>query len=156
MDLLFNKTSYNPSKEFRGDLSRDIFNNLFGFSSRFIARLLFKDLKTLFEAVYKFVIDTGAFVSYAPDLILEALEIEPGFEGYIRGAAPQEECKIKIRVAKVPFKLIDDNNIESKELIGWFAFHSFDKGPFLLGMKDILEKCGILKKIDQDQLILQF
>ena len=155
MDLVFNKIPYTPSKEFWGELSKDRFNDLFGHSSRFISHLLFKDETTPFEVMYKFVIDTGAFISYAPDFILDFLKIKPKFTGYIRGAAPQEECKIQVKIAKIPFKLIDDNNKESAELEGWFAFHSFDRGPYLLGMKDILEKVDILKKFDKDQLILQ-
>lgn len=155
MGLVFNKVSFTPSEEFRGGLEEEEFNNLFGTSSRYIARIIFKDLKTPFEAVYKLIIDTGAFISYAPDFILESLDIKPEFEGYIRGAAPQEECKIKVKVAKVPFRLIDDNKNESRELESWFAFHSFDRGPFLLGMKDILENYGILKGKNQDNLILE-
>ena len=118
MDLIFNKIPYTPSKDFWGALSKDRFNELFGHFSRFIARLLFKEETTPFEIVYKFVIDSGAFISYAPDLILNSLKIKP-------------------------------------EFMGWFAFHSFDKGPSLLGMKGILEKAGILKKFNEDQLILQ-
>ncbi len=155
MDLVFNKVFYTPPKEFWGSFSKVHSSDLFGHSSRFLARILFKEEASPFEAMYKFVIDSGAFISYAPDLILDSLKIKPEFTGFIRGPAPQEECRIRVKVARVPFKLIDDNNIESTELKAWFAFHSFDKGPYLLGMKDILENVGISKKNNEEQLVLQ-
>ncbi|MFO8017460.1 MAG: hypothetical protein R6U96_02395 [Promethearchaeia archaeon] len=91
MDLTFKKSEYTPSREFWGDLSKNRFEEIFGNSTRYIARLLFKTNDAPFEAIYKFVIDTGAFISYAPDMILKHLQINSEFTGYIRGAAPQKE-----------------------------------------------------------------
>ena len=154
MDLIFNKVLYRSSKEFRGDLSKESFNNFFGYSSRYFAHLLYTGIKTSFKPVYKFIIDTGAFISYAPDLILQFLERKPEFKGYIRGVAPQDDCRIRVKMLKLSFVLIDDYGNQSGKLMSWFALHPFDKGPFLLGMKNILESVGIHKELNQDHLIL--
>ena len=149
MDLVFKKRVYRPSPEFWGDFSRNEFRDHFGFSSTYLVNLEIKG------NVYGFTFDTGAFISYAPDFLLEHMGTEPSFEGYVRGATPKEECKIKVKVAKLSFRIQDDMGKESTQLSAWFAFHPFDRGPFLLGMKDVIEKMGLIMEWDEEKLILQ-
>lgn len=130
MELIFKRSDYSPSKEFWGELSKKQFAEEFGTSTRFIARLVFREADTPFEAVYKFIIDTGAFISFAPDVILDCLKIKPEFTGFIRGATPQDKCRVQLKVAKIPFQIIDDENRESHEMNGWFGFHSTLPGRF--------------------------
>ena len=155
MDLVFKRKGYQPASEFWGDLSIQEFHNTFGVSSTFIINLKLINPSKNEENIYSFTFDSGAFISYAPDFILEDFEIGYSFEGFVRSAMPKDECKIKVRMAKLSFKILDDNDQESNEITAWFAFHPFDRGPFLLGMKDVIEKIGFIKKLDEGVLILQ-
>lgn len=41
------------------------------------------------------------------------------------------------------------------ELSGWFAFHPFEHGPLLLGMKDIIENLNFSQIVNNNQLIFE-
>ena len=151
MDLTLNKRDYIPTEDFFGDFPKEEF----GISSKFEVGVLFKKSDNFDRVIHDFVFDTGAFISYAPDTILERLNVTPRFEGLVYGIVAKEECKVKTKVARMNFLLIDDNGKESKELQGWFAFHPFKNGPYLLGMKDIIENLGIIKQVKGDHMILQ-
>ncbi|MBN2152029.1 MAG: hypothetical protein JW839_11315 [Candidatus Lokiarchaeota archaeon] len=123
----------------------------FGLSSKYSITIRFKGEGGWDANTYGFIFDTGAFVSYAPDTILELLGARAEFESYVRGVAPGDDCKVKVKFARIRFKMIDDKANESRELIAWFAFHAF-KSPLLLGMKDIIDRCGIVK-LEKDDVI---
>ncbi len=150
MDLIFNRKEYIPPDEFFGDFPKE----KFGISSKFEIGIIFKNSDILDSIIHDFIFDTGAYISYAPDIILKRMSIDPRFEGVVYGIVSKKERKVTTKVAEVKFILIDDNGQESKEIKAWFAFHPFKNGPYLLGMKDVIENLGIIKKIDKNQLIL--
>ena len=53
------------------------------------------------------------------------------------------------------FVIIDDEDRESKELESWFAFHPFEAGPYLFGMKDLFENIIKVKEMNSKQLTLK-
>ncbi|MBN2150772.1 MAG: hypothetical protein JW839_04955 [Candidatus Lokiarchaeota archaeon] len=124
-----------------------------GLFSQYQAKIRFRKLMGWDNFLYSFIIDTGASISYAPDFLLEVMNITPNLEMIVEGITNKEECKVITKVAQVGFVIIDDENYTSREIKAWFAFHPYN-GPFLLGMKDVLERIGIEKKQGKRQMIL--
>jgi len=133
MELVFKRHQFYPSIESVPENKR----KLFGLASKYIVKIKFKGKEAWDTNTYGFLSDSGAFVSYAPEALLESLDIPVEFESYIRGIAPNDACKVKVKFAKTLLKIIDDEGTESRELSAWFAFHPY-KSPLLLGMKDII------------------
>ena len=150
MDLVFKKRRLIPSTEVIPENQRSIF----GLSSKYSITIRFKGKDEWDTNTYGFLFDTGAFISYAPDYILETLDIPVEFKGFVRVIAPSDACKVNVKFAKVYFKIIDDSGKESSGLSAWFAFHAF-RSPLLLGIKDIIERCGIAKKEKDDFISLK-
>ncbi len=151
MDLRFKINYFMPSKQFFGNLSEEQHWH----SSRIKVSINFRQLKDWDNNSYKFIFDTGAYVSIAPEYILDYLDVFPEFEGTIHGIIDKEEAKIKVKVAKVAFRFVDDFGQESPKLKGWFAFHSLNKGPLLLGMNGILNQIGLVKEPYTDEIIIK-
>ena len=148
MDLIFKLKKVYPHPEFKGtDFPRD-----FGLFSKFEIPIQFQGKDGWQSISYSFVLDTGAYISYAPQSLLEILGLQHSFEGMVYGIL--QEHKISVKIAKVIFKIIDEQEHESKPITSWFAFYPFDSGPRLLGMKDLLEVLGFTKEISNDQIIL--
>lgn len=105
MELIFNRRIIR-SQSLRG-MSQEI-KEKFGDSSKYVVHLKFRKVNEWDIFKYPFVFDTGAFLSYAPESILEDLNIEPEFELVVGGIQPNEECKVKTKVVKTSFKIIDD------------------------------------------------
>ena len=151
MDLRFKIKNFSPPKDFFGDFPEE--NHWL--SSRFKVNVKFKSIQDWDKNYNGFLFDTGAYVSIAPDYILEFLKIKPEYVGFVHGIIDKKECKMKTKVANITFKLIDNDGKESSELQGWFAFHSLNIGPLLLGMNGIFQKLGITKEPDSDQITLK-
>jgi hypothetical protein len=148
MDLIFKLKRVHPQPEFKGaGFPRD-----FGLFSKFEIPIKFQGQDGWQSVSYGFILDTGAYISYAPQSLLDILGLEQSFGGLVHGIL--QENKIKVKIARISFKIIDDQERESKPMNSWFAFYPFDSGPRLLGMKDLLEILGFSKKMNQDQLIL--
>jgi hypothetical protein len=150
MELVFKRRQVTPLLESVPEHQR----RAFGSSSKYSITMRFKGSDGWDTNTYGFHFDTGAFISYAPDTILELLGARVEFESFVRGIAPGDACKVKVKFARVGFKMIDDNANESSELTAWFAFHGF-KSPLLLGMKDIIERSGIVKDETGETLTLR-
>jgi hypothetical protein len=134
MDLVFKKHDLIPLLESVPEHQR----RSFGPSSKYSITLRFKGKDGWDTNTYGFHFDTGAFISYAPDSILEVLGISVEFESFVRGIAPGDACKIKVKFARASFKIVDDDAKESREVTAWFASHAF-KSPLLLGMKEVID-----------------
>lgn len=144
-------------------ISEDSFKNIttqkrkdFGNSSKYLINLIFKknsDWDEQFPIKFKF--DTGAFLSCAPKHIMEEFEIQTEFQMEIRGIQPEKKCRITVEIGKMAFKIIDDNENESKEFEAWFAFYPFEKGLSLLGMKGIIEDISFYQDPKEKVLILK-
>jgi hypothetical protein len=146
MNLIYKIKTFQPRIEFQGKGFPQDFGNF----SKFEIPVKFQGI----NLKYAFLFDTGAYISYAPQSILELLEIEPNFEGDVYGISA--EYKIQTKIAKINFNISDDEGNESPTISSWFAFYPFDSGPRLLGMKTALESVGFLKEYNGEQLILSF
>ena len=151
MDLKFRFHSFSPPKRFFGSLPE----TRQWIATRIKVTLKFKKEEKWDQNSYRFILDTGAYVSIAPDYLLERLAIKPVFDGHIHGIIDKEECEIQVKVAYLDFKFIDDNGNESSEQKGWFAFHPMQNGPLLLGMNGIFQNLGISKKSGSNDFILK-
>ncbi len=150
MDLKFKLRSFQPPKDYFGDLPQ----SKYWLSSRFKVNIKFRRTSEWDVDLYKFIFDTGAYVSIAPDSLINHLGIEPLHTGQIHGIIEKKECRLDVKVAYIKFKLVDDEGKESNELEGWFAFHPLEKEPLLLGMNGILKKIGIFKKPNDNYVVL--
>jgi len=148
MDLILKLKRVHPQPEFKGaGFPRD-----FGLFSRFEIPIIFHGKDEWQNVSHGFIFDTGAYISYAPRSRLDDIEVKHSFEGLVHGVI--QENKIKVKIAQVSFKIIDEQEHESKPINSWFAFYPFDSGSRLLGMKGALENVGFSKNPNQDQLIL--
>jgi predicted aspartyl protease len=146
--LIYKRKPVAPAQEFRGQG----YPTDFGSFSRFEIPIKFQGNEGWSDFSYDFVFDTGAYISYAPQSILDALEIEPIFEGFVHGIL--QEHKVQVKVAEISIRLVDDRDNESSPIKCWFAFYQGDSGPRLLGMKSLLKEIGFSKPLHQDELIL--
>ncbi len=151
MDLKFRFHSFTPPKRFFGTLPEDKQWT----ASRIKVNLKFKKKEEWDHYSYRFILDTGAFVSIAPDYLLERLTIKPEFSGCIHGIIDKKGCEMKIKVAHLEFKFIDDDGNESSEQKGWFAFHSMKNAAFLLGMNGVFQDLGISKESGSKDVFLK-
>lgn len=151
MDLTFRLTHFTPPNSFFHTFPEE----RHWLSARLKINLNFRKGNEWDKHVYRFIFDTGAYISIAPQILLDSLNIPVEFEGYLHGIVAKDECKLKVKVCKLNFKIVDDDGIESNQLTSWFAFHSMPKGPFLFGMNSLVEKIGIVKKSDSNAIILR-
>lgn len=154
MELIFNRKRFLATPEFRGSLSKEEYLEKYGYSSKFEIALQFKPENQWDPIIYNFMIDTGAHISIAPDVLLKKFKIKSEFEGIVYGVALKKECEVKIKMARISFRIIDDKGQESEAFHAWFGFHPY-KAPFLLGLKNILEDFGISKNYKDDKLVLK-
>ena len=147
MDLHFNRIDFNPSADF-GDKNKKI-----GTLSKYEIKLCFKKKNVWDDPTYIFLFDTGANISFAPISIIKDFGIKPVFDGCVHGISTKPECTISVHFTQLSFKIIDDNKNESSELSCWFALHEFD-GPFLFGMKGLIEDLGFNQEISLNELTL--
>lgn len=151
MDLSFRLHSFIPPRRFFDGFPE----SEQWLSSRIKISLKFRAEDKWDKNSYRFLLDTGAYVSIAPDFILDNLNLKPNFVGFVHGIVDKEECEVKVKVAKICYKIIDDEGNESSELNSWFAFHSLHKGPLLFGMNGIFPRLGIIKKNDSNEIIIR-
>ena len=81
MELQFKIKHVYPPKSFLGDLSEDKHWK----SPRVDVKVKFGIKKQWDNRTYTFILDTGAYVSYAPEIILERLGISYNYEGFVFG-----------------------------------------------------------------------
>lgn len=151
MDLIFRRKDYFPRKSFLNDYPAADFGQF----SKFEVKIKFKNNSQWDLFSYDFLVDTGAYISVAPDFLMDRLNINLEFESSIFGIILREECKLDVKIGKADFKIIDENEKESQELSAWFAFHPLESGPFLFGMKNLLAEFGMFKEINDDSLVLK-
>ncbi len=128
----------------------------FGNSSKYRINLIFKknsDWEEEFPVKFKF--DTGAFLSFAPKKLMEDFSIPTEFSMEVTGIHPEKKCRVLVKIGKMLFKILDDNELESDEFEAWFAFHPFEKGMHLLGMKSIIEEIEFHQDPKRKILILK-
>lgn len=149
MDLIFNR-KYFPANELSDEVKERIGN-----FSRYIIHLKFKYDKIWDNFRYPFIFDTGAFISFAPEVLMEEFNIKPEFEWRLGGLHPDEKCKVTTKVGRATFKIIDDRGFESREIEAWFAFHPLAEYISLLGMKNIINDLDIYQNTTTETLTIR-
>jgi len=139
MGLRFPKSLFYPPRDcFIGATNQHI--SKFGGSPVFWAGIVFKLNSEWDKYAEDFQIDTGAFISYAPQSIKNRYNIHTEFKLEVNGISENKDCAVITEVGFVPFKfLLDDGESLSDEFHAWFAFHPYKESKFF-SIRSIIDK----------------
>ncbi len=95
------------------------------------------------EKLFTLIFDTGASITLLPTEMANYLGLIKFVEHEMTGVVRREECKLPVNMSRIRIRLEDDRGNVSPELEIWVAISRIEETPFLLGMRDIIDRFSI-------------
>ena len=106
------------------------------------------------EKLFTLIFDTGASMTLLPTEMTEYLGEDTTVEHEVSGVVPKPECKLPVKIRRISARLEDGEGHVSPELKIWASISEIVGAPFLLGMKDILDRMEVTLSPVKKELLL--